>query len=559
MTNTILDVRHLTIAFKDESNPKARPNAAVRDVSFTIAGGTCTALVGESGSGKSLTARAVISLLPPSASVLEGDIRLEGESVVGLDEYALSQLRGKKAGIIFQDPLEALNPLHRIGKQLFEAIAIHNPALARNKKALRERAIELLESVELDHPEERLEAYPHELSGGQRQRVVIAIAIANDPALLIADEPTTALDANLQAAVLALLLKLARQKNIALLLISHDLALVREAADVMHVMRRGRIVESLKPTDRPTHPYSKLLLEGADERFREDEIREVNPELALALRAGTLPKVLEAKDIRVLYKRQTKGFFSRAVDFNALTLDDVHVAQGETLAVIGESGSGKSTLALALLRLIPSQGTILLTGKRLDGLSFNELRPIRRLIQPVFQDPYASLNPRLSIRDLIAEGLVAQGRFKSSDDCAALVRDNLRAVGLPEAYERRFPHELSGGERQRVSIARALILEPSLLILDEPTSALDRALQFQVMHLLKKLQSERGLATIFITHDLSLVKGFATRVMVLEKGRLVEEGMTKDLLTHPASEALRSLVRTARLAPTPLSSDQKDA
>ena len=559
MTNTILDVRHLTIAFKDESNPKARPNAAVRDVSFTIAGGTCTALVGESGSGKSLTARAVISLLPPSASVLEGDIRLEGESVVGLDEYALSQLRGKKAGIIFQDPLEALNPLHRIGKQLFEAIAIHNPALARNKKALRERAIELLESVELDHPEERLEAYPHELSGGQRQRVVIAIAIANDPALLIADEPTTALDANLQAAVLALLLKLARQKNIALLLISHDLALVREAADVMHVMRRGRIVESLKPTDRPTHPYSKLLLEGADERFREDEIREVNPELALALRAGTLTKVLEAKDIRVLYKRQTKGFFSRAVDFNALTLADVHVAQGETLAVIGESGSGKSTLALALLRLIPSQGTILLTGKRLDGLSFNELRPIRRLIQPVFQDPYASLNPRLSIRDLIAEGLVAQGRFKSSDDCAALVRDNLRAVGLPEAYERRFPHELSGGERQRVSIARALILEPSLLILDEPTSALDRALQFQVMHLLKKLQSERGLATIFITHDLSLVKGFATRVMVLEKGRLVEEGMTKDLLTHPASEALRSLVRTARLAPTPLSSDQKDA
>ncbi len=559
MTSPILDIRHLTIAFRDEAYPDAKLNAAVRDVSFTIESSSCTALVGESGSGKSLTARAVISLLPPSASITEGDIRLQGKSVVGLNEYDLSQLRGKKAGIIFQDPLEALNPLHRIGKQLFEAIAIHNPDLARNKAALKARAIELLKSVELDHPEERLETYPHELSGGQRQRVVIAIAIANDPALLIADEPTTALDANLQAAVLALLLKLARQKNIALLLISHDLALVRQAADVMHVMRRGRIVESLKPTDRPMHPYSKLLLEGADDRFREDEIRETDPAFADALRNGTVPNILEAKDIRVVYKRQTKGFFGRSVDFNALTLDDVHVASGETLAVIGESGSGKSTLALALLRLIPSKGTICLTGHRLDGLSFNELRHIRRLIQPVFQDPYASLNPRLSIRDLIAEGLIAQGRFKSSDECAELVRENLRAVGLPEAYERRFPHELSGGERQRVSIARALILEPALLILDEPTSALDRALQFQVIHLLKKLQSERGLATIFITHDLSLVKGFATRVMVLEKGRLVEEGMTKDLLTKPASETLRSLVRTARLVLSTLTSHEMKA
>ncbi|MDO5531789.1 nickel ABC transporter ATP-binding protein NikE [Sutterella sp.] len=553
MTAPVLSIRSLSVGFGAKT--------VVSDVSLDVAAGEVAALVGESGSGKSLTARAILSLLPPGGRVTAGDILIEGKSVLGLSPAELQELRGGRVGMIFQDPLAALNPLKRIGEQVAEAVTAHEPSLAKRPRELEARVVSLLAESGLDRAAERLRARPHELSGGQRQRVVIAIAIACRPQVLVADEPTTALDAGLQESVLRLLLTLARRHRMALLLISHDLRLVRRAADVLYVMRRGRILERLDcsagEADAPKNPYSQLLLRTGEDVWAEDELAAASPGKYAALRAGTLPPLLAARGLTVEYRKAGKGFLSRAGKLTALAPLDLTVGEGETLGVIGESGSGKSTLAMALLRLIASRGEITFRGMRIDGKSFRELRPVRFLMQPIFQDPFSSLNPRLSVRDIVAEGLAANGLARSDEDTDRRVSAALADVGLPADYTRRFPHELSGGERQRVAIARALILEPRLLILDEPTSSLDRALQFQVMELLRDLRRKRALSSIFITHDLSLVRSFAHRVIVLREGRVVEEGFTKDVFSAPSSQYLRQLLN-AQSGSGPLSVDTRE-
>lgn len=529
----MLAIEDLAVSFATEAGEVR----AVHGVDLAIARGETLALVGESGSGKSVTALSIPGLLPyPRAFHPRGRIRLDGQDLLGRPAHELRQLRGRRIGMVFQEPLTSLNPLHRIGRQIEEAIRQHRAVSA---EAARARARELLELVRLDDARSRLDAYPHELSGGQRQRVVIAMAIANEPDLLIADEPTTALDVTIQAQILALLRDLQRRLGMAILLITHDLAVVRHMAERVAVMKDGRLVEQ-GPTERvfsrPHDPYTRLLLEAEPK----------GPPVPVPPGSREL---IRAEGLTVSFRLGGRwlgggGRELRAVDDVSLT-----VAAGETLGIVGESGSGKSTLGLALLRLQTASGRVVHRDRDLAGLPRHELRALRARLQLVFQDPFGSLSPRLSVEQIIAEGLEVHAPRLGESQRRERVAATMRKVGLDPALMHRFPHEFSGGQRQRIAIARALILEPELIVLDEPTSALDVSIQAQIVELLRALQRELGLAYVFISHDLRVVRALAHRVIVMRRGRIVEQGPAERVLSAPADAYTRELLQAALLAP----------
>ncbi|SDD63619.1 ABC transporter ATP-binding protein [Belnapia rosea] len=524
MTAPLLSVENLSIAFG--------PRLVVRDVSFALHPGETLALVGESGSGKSLSALAALRLLPAAARITGGRITLDGTDVLAAKEAALQRLRGGVAGMVFQEPMTSLNPLHGIGRQVGEAITLHQPLAGA---ALHARVLELLRQAGLPRAEERLGAYPHQLSGGQRQRVMIAAALANNPKLLIADEPTTALDVTIQAQILELLADLKARLGMAMLLITHDLAIVRRHADHVVVMRDGEAVEQNTAAalfDAPQHPYTRMLLA-------------TQPGGRPAPVPAAAPVVAEVEDLRVHFPIR-RGLLRRVVG-HVKAVDGVSLAvrEGETLGLVGESGSGKTTLGLALLRLEGSQGAIRFEGRELQPLSGRALRPLRRRMQVVFQDPYGSLSPRLSAGEIIGEGLEVHepGLTRAARDMA--VASALEEVGLDPAMAARYPHEFSGGQRQRIAIARALVLKPRLVVLDEPTSALDVTVQAQVVELLRALQARHRLAYLFISHDLRVVRALAHRIMVLKDGRVVEQGEAEQLATAPREPYTRALMAAA--------------
>ncbi|MGB3272913.1 MAG: ABC transporter ATP-binding protein [Xanthobacteraceae bacterium] len=525
----LLDVRDLSVAFRNDGAAAL----AVDHVSFRIERGQCVALVGESGSGKSVSALSVLKLLPyPAASHPSGQILFKGRDLLTLGEREMRAIRGDDISIIFQEPMTSLNPLHTIERQIGEILALHRGV--RGAKA-RARIVELLTQVGIPEPETRLASYPHQLSGGQRQRVMIAMALANEPDLLIADEPTTALDVTVQAQILKLLADIRARLGMSLLFITHDLAIVRRIADVVCVMNKGRIVEQ-GPVEQvftaPQHPYTRALL-AAEPR---PDPAPPRPEA---------PQVMAADNVRVWFPIR-RGLLRRTVG-HIKAVDGVSVAvrQGETLGVVGESGSGKTTLGLALLRLISSDGPIVFLGRDIQGLRFKEMRPIRRDMQIVFQDPFGSLSPRMSISDIIAEGLsVHQPALTESEREARVVRA-LGEVGLDPETRFRYPHEFSGGQRQRVSIARAVVLEPSFVVLDEPTSALDMLLQAQMVDLLRDLQRRRDLTYMFISHDLRVVASLASHLIVMRQGKVVEEGAAQQLFAAPQSDYTRALFAAA--------------
>ena len=506
---------------------------AVSGVSFDIGRGETVALVGESGSGKSVTALSILQLLPyPAASHPSGSIEVDGVDTVGASGRVLRRIRGNRVSMIFQEPMTSLNPLHTIGRQVAEALTLHR-GLPRHRA--RARARELLEMVALGAAAQRLDAFPHELSGGQRQRVMIAMALACEPDLLIADEPTTALDVTVQAQILALLAGLQRRLGMAMLLITHDLAIVRRIADRVCVMRGGVIVEE-GPADHifraPAHAYTRMLLaaepKGAplpDEGAGADE-------------------ALACHDLKVHFPiktgviRRTVGYV-KAVDGVTLSL-----RPGRTVGVVGESGSGKTTLALALLRLVASTGPILFEGQPIQGLTFRKMRPLRRRMQIVFQDPFGSLSPRMTVRQIVEEGLKVHG-FARADGARDRVGEALEEVGLEPGMRNRYPHEFSGGQRQRIAIARALVLKPRLLVLDEPTSALDMSVQAQIVDLLRALQARHRLAYLFISHDLKVVRALCHEMIVLREGRVVESGPARALFESPRTDYTRALLAAA--------------
>lgn len=531
----LLDVQNLHVAFacadkRAETSGTPENQCVVRDVSFSVDKGQCVALVGESGAGKTLTSRSIVRLLPRGAFIQSGQILFNGTDVATLPEKAIVALRGQKIGMVFQDPLAALNPLHRVGDQVAECLRVHK---GLTEAQLQSRVLDLFDLVRLDRPKDRYKAYPHELSGGQRQRIMLALAAANDPDLLIADEPTTALDATVQQAILRLLEDLRKELGMSLLLISHDLGMVRRFADTVHVMRHGRIIESSSTLfTNPQHEYTRSLLRAGND----DWARPVSSDQA--------EPVMTVKGLRVSFPRAKTRLFQRAPEpFTALDGIDFTLWPGECLGVVGESGSGKSTLALAVLRLIASSGHINFMGRDIQSLNHAEMAPLRSNIQIVLQNPFLSLNPRMCVQDLVEEGLRVHAL--PAEQREGRVREALVDVGLSPAYAGRFPHELSGGERQRVAIARALALRPEVLLLDEPTSSLDRALQFQIIELLRGLQTRYGMAFIYISHDLALVKGFCQRVLVLDKGKCVEQGAVREVFATPRSRQLCDLLDAA--------------
>jgi len=528
VTEPLLSVRGLEVAFP--SGPGKA--AAVRGVGFEIAKGETLALVGESGSGKSVTALSILDLLPPlSHARRTGSIRFEGMELVGAPPAALRRLRGDRIGMIFQEPMTSLNPLHPIGRQVCEAILTHRAA---TRAAAADRALALLRMVGITDAERRLGAYPHELSGGQRQRVMIAMALANEPDLLIADEPTTALDVTVQAQILALLRDLRDRLGMALLLITHDLGVVRSMADRVAVMKSGEIVETAPVAqlfNAPAHPYTRMLLAAEPK----------GPPLAVQPDAQEMLRGAAIKvhfPIRTGVLRRVTGHI-KAVDGIDLTL-----RAGETLGVVGESGSGKSTLGQALLRLVPSAGAIRFDGADLQSLSPAALRPLRRQMQVVFQDPYGSLSPRMSVGEIVAEGLRAHG-LASAAERERRVVEILGEVGLDPEMRHRYPHEFSGGQRQRIAIARAMVLRPKLVVLDEPTSALDRSVQAQIVDLLRDLQARHGLAYLFISHDLRVVRALASEVLVMRAGKVVEQGPAEQIFSAPREDYTKALLAAA--------------
>ena len=501
--------------------------AVVDGVSFTVDRGETVALVGESGSGKSLTALSVLRLLPPGAAT-SGGIVLDGTDVATASPDKLRDIRGRVAGMVFQEPMTSLNPLHRIGRQVGEAMALHG------RRPTRAAIVALLDSCGFPGAATRLDALPHQLSGGQRQRVMIAMALANDPALLIADEPTTALDVTIQAQILDLLAAQKTKRGLALLLISHDLGVVRRYADRVCVMKDGQIVEQGKATTIFTHPqhsYTKMLIAAEPSGQPEALPRNAKP-------------LMTGSDIRVAFAGR-RGLLRRAAA-TVLAVDGVSIdiSEGETVGLVGESGSGKSTMGLALLRLVPATGRVAFAGEDLQTLSPTELRHRRAGMQIVFQDPYGSLSPRMTVGDLVSEGLSVHERLKPADRTAR-VATALAEVGLPADALGRYPHEFSGGQRQRIAIARALVLQPRLLILDEPTSALDRSVQAQIVDLLRQLQRRHGLAYLFISHDLAVVRALAHRIVVLRAGRVVEQGPADALFAAPREPYTRALMAAA--------------
>lgn len=521
----LLSIRGLGVEFMVEG----RAVPAVHDVSLCVDRGRTCALVGESGSGKSVTALSVLRLLSNQARYTGGEIIFEGRNLLPLPEHELRTVRGGRVGMIFQEPMTSLNPLHSVGRQIAEVVTLHRPDLDARK-----RTLELLELVGIPDPASRLASFPHQLSGGQRQRVMIAMALANDPSLLIADEPTTALDVTIQAQVLALLRDLQQRLNMAILLISHDLGVVRHMADQVHVMRAGRIVESGSRDDvfeRPQHPYTRELLQS----------RPAGRPRPLEKNA---PVLVSARDVTVSFPLG-RGFLGRPTSFvRAVVGADISIRQGESLGVVGESGSGKTTLGLALLRLTASTGQIVFDGQDLSLMKERRVRSLRRDFQIVFQDPYGSLSPRMTVGQIVAEGLDAH-HLATGREREERIADILRAVELDPGAMHRYPHEFSGGQRQRISIARALILRPKFLVLDEPTSALDRTVQFQIVELLGGLQERFGLTYMFITHDLSLVRALCHRVVIMKDGRIVEQGDTSEIFVRPGQEYTRALLAAA--------------
>jgi microcin C transport system ATP-binding protein len=506
---------------------------AVRNVSFDIGDAETVALVGESGSGKTVTALSILKLLPyPSASHPSGAIYFKGENLLPIPPDKLRHVRGNKISMIFQEPMTSLNPLHTIEQQVGEVLKIHR---GLSDKAARVRVLDLLHKVGIDNPEGRLNSYPHQLSGGQRQRVMIAMALANEPDLLIADEPTTALDVTIQAQILDLLLKLKDEFNMAMLLITHDLGIVRKMADRVCVMNNGEIVERGATRDlfaNPKHPYTKHLIAS--------EPKGTPP--AANAKART---IVEAKDLRVWFPIR-RGFLRRVVGhIKAVDGIDLAVKEGQTLGVVGESGSGKTTLGLALLRLVSSEGPIVYLGNRIDGLDSKRMRPFRRDMQIVFQDPYGSLSPRLSIGQIIEDGLLVQNSGLTRDERDARVARALKEVGLDPKMSDRYPHEFSGGQRQRIAIARALVLEPKFLILDEPTSALDVSVQAQIVDLLRDLQKRHKLAYLFISHDLKVVRALANSIIVMRYGKVVEQGPARTVFSKPKTDYTKALLAAA--------------
>jgi len=527
--NKLLEVKDLSVAFRQGE----REVLAVDRISFDVEKGETVALVGESGSGKSVTALSVMKLLPyPAARHPSGAITFKGQELLSLPERDIRGVRGNDITIIFQEPMTSLNPLHTIERQIAEILDLHRGITGA---AARARTIELLAQVGIADPESRLASYPHQLSGGQRQRVMIAMALANEPDLLIADEPTTALDVTVQAQILELLKELQGRLGMAMLFITHDLGIVRRIADRVCVMQQGKIVEQ-GPVEEiftaPQHPYTRALLAA-----------EPKPDPA-ALHPEA-PLVIETDDLKVWFPIK-RGVLRKTVG-HIKAVDGVSIAvrKGETLGIVGESGSGKSTLGLAILRLISSEGPIVFMGNRLQGLKFKQMRPFRRDMQIVFQDPYGSLSPRMSISDIIEEGLWVHHPKMPAAERERRVIAALTDVGLDPESRFRYPHEYSGGQRQRIAVARTIVLEPTFIVLDEPTSALDMLIQSQMVDLLRDLQKRRDLTYLFISHDLRVVAALASRLVVMRHGKVVEEGPAQDLFAKPQSDYTRALFAAA--------------
>ena len=524
----VLRVNGLTVEFRLAE----RDLQAVRDVSFELHAGKTTALVGESGCGKSVTATAIMRLLPPVANIRSGEILMDSENLLELPESRMNEIRGDGIGMIFQEPMTALNPLHTVERQISETLLLHR---GLSRQEAREEVLRLLEKVHIRDPERRLNSYPHELSGGQRQRVMIAMALANRPTILIADEPTTALDVTVQAEILELLSELQAEMGMAMLLISHDFGVVRKVADDVCVMKDGEIVEqgdARQVLVNPIHPYTRTLLEA-------------EPEGIAGPVDGDAVEIMRCDDMKVWFPLK-KNFFGRVKEYvKAVDGVSFRIREGETLGIVGESGSGKTTLALAALRLIRSEGNIVYLGDNLHDYHGKELRGLRKELQIVFQDPFGSLSPRQSIAQIIAEGLIAHNLCQDDEELEERVIAALAEVGIDPDSRHRYPHEFSGGQRQRFAIARAMILKPRLLVLDEPTSALDRSIQTQVIDLLKGLQEKYRLAYLFISHDLKVVRAMSNTIMVLNQGRLVESGDAVALFENPQQDYTRRLIRAA--------------
>ena len=528
MSAPLVEIQDLSVSFR---TPEGQVDA-VRNISLTINQGEILALVGESGSGKSVTALSIPQLLQPTAFHPSGSIKFEGEELIGGSVETLRRLRGDRVSMVFQEPMTSLNPLHTIEKQVGEIIRIHRGIDA---KAARPRVLELLNLVGLRDAGSRLSAYPHELSGGQRQRVMIAMALANEPDLLIADEPTTALDVTIQAQILKLLKDLQTRLHMAVLLITHDLTIVGKVAERVAVMTNGEIVERgtveqiLKA---PTHPYTRHLIAA------EPKGRPVQPD-------PQAPVVMETPDLKVHFPIK-KGVMKRTVDY-VRAVDGIHasVRRGHTIGVVGESGSGKTTLGLAILRLIKSEGRIVMFGQDIQGRGFRDTRPLRRRMQIVFQDPYGSLSPRMTVGEIIGEGLRVHEPRMSAEERNEVIARSLEEVGLSRSMQDRLPHEFSGGQRQRIAIARAIVLRPDFVVLDEPTSALDMSVQAQIVDLLRELQSRHNLAYMFISHDLRVVRALSHYVIVMRNGKIVEEGTTEQIFDAPREDYTKALMAAA--------------
>jgi microcin C transport system ATP-binding protein len=525
----LLEVKDLSVSFRQGE----RETLAVDRISFDVRKGETVALVGESGSGKSVTALSIMKLLPyPAAHHPSGSVKFKGQELITLAERDIRRVRGNDITIIFQEPMTSLNPLHTIEQQIGEILDLHRGMKGSEARA---RTLELLSQVGIPDPAGRLASYPHQLSGGQRQRVMIAMALANEPDLLIADEPTTALDVTVQAQILKLLKEMQARLGMAMLFITHDLGIVRKLADRVCVMSKGKIVEQ-GPVERvysaPEHPYTRALLAAEPK----GEPPPLNP---------AAPIVVETKDLKVWFPIR-RGLLRKTVGhIKAVDGVSVEVRKGETLGVVGESGSGKTTLGLAILRLVSSNGPIVFMGHQLQGLRFKEMRPHRRDMQIVFQDPYGSLSPRMSISDVVEEGLWVHHPKMSDSEREQRVVRALNDVGLDPETRFRYPHEFSGGQRQRIAVARAIVLEPTFVVLDEPTSALDMLIQAQIVDLLRDIQKRRDLTYLFISHDLKVVAALASRLLVMREGKVVEAGPAAEVFRAPKSEYTRALFAAA--------------